>query len=235
MSKVIISQDLKSKRLTNYEKDKLHRLLLNNSGLKEEKDNIMKSISSFLETIIIEDILDPEYYELFKKSSRIRKKENNIRIDGGDVLIILDGENKPNYFPNSKIGVPKYDKKVHSTIRMYHCFQLTIEVPTYLRDFNTWKDKIPENKLDILRDLLIELYTTEFYISNYLTEYCSKSWGRQFLPYVNTWGQLYKDHYDWFDVLFKEEGKDLSRKELGMTEEDDIKNTLLDLKTLLNS
>ena len=47
MSKITISKDLKSKRLTNDEKDKLFKLLKKKSGLEDRLDKLTNNVSTF--------------------------------------------------------------------------------------------------------------------------------------------------------------------------------------------
>lgn len=230
MSKITISQDLKSKRLTNDEKDKLFKLLKKKSGLEDRLDKLTNNVSTFLETILVDNILDAEFFDLFTKSKRISVSRDSVTINGSNVFKF-----KEDYFPNSKIGGIDFDKKTQFTIRMYDRFKLNINIPTELSSIEDWVDQIPENKLEVLKDLLIELYIERFKETNFLSEFHSKNWKHDFLPSVSTWGQLYKFNYDWFEILYNEsiEKGYLTKEFIGLPSEDEIKNTLLDLKVLL--
>lgn len=232
MSKIKISQDLKSKRLTVNDKQVIYNLLLDNSGLKEKRLDIETSIRDYLEKLLVENVIDPEFFKLFQESKRIANKQNLFTIRGKDLNLT---DESTNYFPNNVIKIVDYDEKLHSKFQMILTVNTNIDFPPEFRYLDDWVSKIPENKLDILKDLFIEYCNVTFQYVNFLSEYKSRGWNRQFLPDIVTWGSLYNKHYDWFKVLYdySDIRELLTKKDKGLSNEEEIKNVLLNLKSLL--
>lgn len=229
MEEIKITNELRPKRLTRYDKDRLYIILKHTSLAEKTKDDLERSLGDYLIDTIYNDVMEPEMRRLMM-GNRIFCASRRIEISLADFEL---ADIKRDKYPNDKLPSSKFDPT--KMITTLCCFYISTEkFPKEYSKFNDWKDLvIDKSRLLVIKELLVQLCEVSLELDNFLYEEFDdfRNWGRVFLPEINTWGKLFDLNREWFKLLL-EDRKEITLNE-GELEEGYVLNKLEKLKLTL--
>lgn len=202
MEEIKITNELRSKRLTGSDKDRLYDILKHVSQEKKKKEELIKSLGYYLEDTIYNDVMDPEMKRLMV-GNRIYSSTKCIKLSLADFGLADD---KNDNYPNDKLPNSKFDPtKMRKTSGWFYI--PAEKIPEEYSEFLDWKDLIVDkSRLLVIKELLVQLCEASLDLDNFLYEkfYNFYSWNKVFLPEINTWGKLFDQYKEWFKLLLED-------------------------------
>lgn len=229
MEEIKITNELRPRRLTVFDKDRLYTILKHTSLAKKNKDDLERSLGDYLIDTIYNDVMDPEMRRLIV-GNRIFRASHRIEISLEDFGLADIRRDK---YPNDKLPSSKFDPtKMLTTLS---CFYISTEkFPEEYSKFLDWKDLVKDkSRLLVIKELLVQLCEVSLELDNFLYEEFDnfRNWNRVFLPEINTWGKLFDLNKEWFKLLL-DDRKEIALND-GELEEGYILNKLEKLKLTL--
>ena len=215
---------VKKKTFLNYEKNYLYKTLLSES--QEEKDlemhenNIKKYIVELIKSYIYPDGLD-EFSE--KISGSIYYKLSSVRISYID-LGLCDSSG---YYYEEEDGEKQHLGNCRNfLLEEYNLFNVNNLNPALqsskpgriLGNFHkVLTDKrCPRAKLVTLANMVEDYLICSGKYNSFLKPYKNNKWsGPQAFESIKTWGALYKENKDWFDIVYENFKEDLEKNKGG--------------------